>query len=129
MAQSEPLNFEQPKNDLSSIAEMERKKLLTKNDYNLQNNYSSVNNDALANGDAFGKGTGEFLDVYNQNAGAAQDIAERKKEIVINILIFKMSLDSISFIELKLFTIIFCPEFLYSSILISNKYICKKLNN
>jgi hypothetical protein len=84
MAQSEPLNFEQPKNDLSSIAEMERKKLLTKNDYNLQNNYSSVNNDALADGDAFCKGTGEFLDVYNQNAGAAQDIAERKKEIVIN---------------------------------------------
>lgn len=84
MAQSEPLNFEQPKNDLSSIAEAERKKLLTKNDYNQQNNYSSVNNDAIANGDAFGKGTGDFLDIYNQSAGAIQDITERKKEIVIN---------------------------------------------
>jgi hypothetical protein len=40
--------------------------------------------DALATGDELGKGTGGDLDVYNNNAGAIQDIIERKKEIVIN---------------------------------------------
>ena len=33
MANLEPLNFEQPKNDLSTIAEMERQRLFPKNDY------------------------------------------------------------------------------------------------
>ena len=85
MAVNEPLNFEQPKNELSSIAEMERKKLLPKNDYARQSNeYSTVNPDAIADGDALGKGTGSFLDVYNQNAGAIQDIVERKSNIVVN---------------------------------------------
>ena len=85
MAVNEPLNFEQPSNELSSIAEAERKKLLPKNDFTKQaNEYSSVNKDALADGDAQGKGTGEFLDVYNQEAGAIQDILERKAELVIN---------------------------------------------
>jgi hypothetical protein len=85
MAVNEPLNFEQPKNDLSSIAEAERAKLLPKNDYKkTANEYSTVNPDALADGDTQGKGTGGFLDVYNQNAGAIQDIIERKAEIVIN---------------------------------------------
>lgn len=32
MAQREPLNFEQPNNELSQIAEIERRKLLPKND-------------------------------------------------------------------------------------------------
>ena len=36
MAQVEPLVFEQPNNELSSIADIERKKLLTKNDFNKQ---------------------------------------------------------------------------------------------
>ena len=85
MAVTEPLNFEQPSNELSAIAEAERKKLLPKNDYvRTANEYSSVNKDALADGDAQGKGTGLFLDVYNQNAGAIQDILERKAEIVVN---------------------------------------------
>lgn len=84
MATLDPLIFEQPKNDLSSIADMERAKLFPKNDYKPTNQYSSVNPDALADGDTFGKGTGEFLDVYNQSAGAIQDIIERKSEIVIN---------------------------------------------
>jgi hypothetical protein len=85
MAQIEPLNFEQPNNELSQIAEMERKKLLTRNDFKrTANEYSSVNKDALADGDSYGKGTGDFLDVYNQSAGAIQDIIERKAEIVIN---------------------------------------------
>lgn len=84
MAVTEPLNFEQPKNDLSAIAEAERKKLLPKNDFSTANSYSAVNPDALADGDTQGKGTGDFLDVYNQQAGAIQDIIERRTQIVIN---------------------------------------------
>jgi hypothetical protein len=84
MAVTEPLNFEQPKNDLSAIAEAERKKLLPKNDFSTSNSYSAVNPDALADGDVQGKGTGDFLDVYNETAGAIQDIVERKAQIVIN---------------------------------------------
>jgi hypothetical protein len=84
MATTEPLNFDQPSNDLSAIAEMERQKLIPKNDYKPTNQYSSVNKDAIADGDTYGKGTGNFLDVYNQSAGAIQDIIERKAEVVIN---------------------------------------------
>lgn len=85
MATIEPLNFDQPSNELSSIAETERRKLLPKNDFQRKNNeYSSTNKDAIADGDEQGKGTGVFLDVYNQQAGAIQDIVERKAEIVIN---------------------------------------------
>jgi hypothetical protein len=84
MATIDPIEFEQPKNDLSSIADMERAKLFPKNDYKTTNQYSAVNPDAIADGDAQGKGTGGFLDVYNQGAGAIQDILERKAEIVIN---------------------------------------------
>ena len=84
MAQLEPLNFEQPDNELSRIAEAERKKLFAKNDFKTSNSYSSVNPAALADGDEQGKGTGVFLDIFNQNAGGIQDIVERKAEIVIN---------------------------------------------
>ena len=85
MAQQEPIDLNQnEKNSLSTIAELERKKLFPRNDYNTSNSYSSTNPDALATGDELGKGTGGDLDVYNNNAGAIQDIIERKKEIVIN---------------------------------------------
>jgi len=84
MAVKDPLNFVQPNNLLSQIADSERKKLLPKNDYKTTNEYTSTNADALATGDAQGKGTGGFLDTGNQNAGAIQDILERKAEIVIN---------------------------------------------
>ena len=85
MAQQEPIDLTQnEKNSLSTIAELERKKLFPRNDYNTSNLYSSTNPDALATGDELGKGTGGDLDVYNNNAGAIQDIIERKKEIVIN---------------------------------------------
>jgi hypothetical protein len=85
MAQQEPIDLTQnEKNSLSAIAELERKKLFPRNDYNTANSYSSTNPDALATGDELGKGTGGDLDVYNNNAGAIQDIIERKKEIVIN---------------------------------------------
>ena len=85
MPANEPLNFEQPKNRLSDIAESERKRLIPKNDYNQTGNeYSAVNPDALADGDNKGRGTGVFLDVYNTDAGTSTDIVERKNEIKIN---------------------------------------------
>lgn len=80
----EPLNFSQPTNDLSQIADLERAKLFPKNDYKDNNKYSSVNPDAIADGDGKGKGTGGDLDVYNTGAGAIQDIVERNSLIVGN---------------------------------------------
>ena len=84
MAQVEPTDLSQPKNDLSSIAEAERRKLFAKNDYKTDNLYSSTNPDALATGDEFGKGTGGFLDTNNQAAGSRTDVIERKNEIKVN---------------------------------------------
>ena len=85
MPANEPLNFEQPKNRLSDIADGERKKLIPKNDYiKTGNEYSSVNPDALADGDAKGRGTGGDLDVYNETAGTLIDIIERKNEVKLN---------------------------------------------
>lgn len=84
MATQEPLNFEQPNNELSAIAKAERAKLFPKNDYNTGFQYSAVNPDALADGDELGRGTGEFLDVYTPTIGTATDILERKTQIVIN---------------------------------------------
>ena len=71
MPASEPLNFSQPENKLSQIANAERQKLFPKNDYKTSNQYSATNPDAIADGD-------------NQGAGAIQDILERKAEITIN---------------------------------------------
>jgi hypothetical protein len=84
MATLEPLNFEQPDNKLSEIADLERTKLLPKNNFKPTDKYSSVHPDALADGDSRGRGTGEFLDVYNQSAGTIQDINERNNSIVVN---------------------------------------------
>jgi hypothetical protein len=80
----EPLDFSQPNNLLSKYADQERKKLIPKNDYKTGNQYSTTNPDAMADGDKQGKGTGGFLDVYNQNAGAIQDVLERKNEVKLN---------------------------------------------
>jgi hypothetical protein len=80
-----PLDFSQPVNRLTSIAEIERKKNLVKNDYNQQGNqYSSTNPDAVGDGDAIGRGTGTFLDVYNEAAGTSVDVFERKMNIKFN---------------------------------------------
>jgi hypothetical protein len=84
MATVEPINLTQPENDLSKIAERERAKLLPKNDFKKQNQYSSTSPDALATGDIKGKGTGGYLDVYNQSAGNSDDVRERRTQIVIN---------------------------------------------
>lgn len=85
MAQQEPIDISQTEDNLlSDIAEQERKKLFPRNDYNTKNLYSATNKDALADGDELGRGTGSFLDVYNNTAGTIIDIAERKNGIKIN---------------------------------------------
>ena len=80
--QTERLDFSQPANDLTAIADLQRKSLIVKNDYKTVNQYSSVNKDANSDGDEFGKGTGVFLDT--SNGGSSVDIVERKNEIKIN---------------------------------------------
>ena len=78
------LNQTEP-NALTAISKQERAKLIPKNDYNqVGNPYSAVNRDAVADGDSMGRGTGVFLDVYNQTAGTREDISERVSEIRIN---------------------------------------------
>ena len=86
MANELTLDFSQDvPNALTAIADQERAKLIPKNDYNaVGNEYSSVNRDAVADGDNKGRGTGVYLDVYNQSAGVKTDIAERQNEIKIN---------------------------------------------
>jgi hypothetical protein len=86
MANEIIVNLEQNvPNALSAIADMERAKLIPKNDYNsIGNQYSATNRDAMADGDSMGRGTGDFLDVYNVNAGTITDVVERKSEIKIN---------------------------------------------
>jgi hypothetical protein len=85
MPSLEPLDLAQPDNKLSTIANAQRAILFPRNDYKqTANEYSSVNPDALATGDAQGKGTGGDLDIFNQSAGAIQDIMERNSELTIN---------------------------------------------
>ena len=72
-------------NQLTAIADVERKRLITRNDYAAQAQIYSVNSpDAIADGDELGRGTGVFLDVYNTTDGTGTDVAERKNEIKIN---------------------------------------------
>jgi hypothetical protein len=78
LSQNEP-------NQLTAIADQERARLIPKNDYiATADEYSSTNADAIADGDSKGRGTGVFLDVYNNAAGTKDDIFERKNEIKIN---------------------------------------------
>jgi len=72
-------------NALTAIGDVERAKLIPKNDFNaVGNEYSVVNRDAVADGDSMGRGTGVFLDVYNTAAGTIDDVVERKNEVKIN---------------------------------------------
>ena len=72
-------------NKLTSIADQERAKLIPKNDYKqTADEYSVTNPDALADGDSKGRGTGIYLDVYNQTAGTREDVNERTSEIRVN---------------------------------------------
>jgi hypothetical protein len=82
--QNDKLDFSQPDNELSRIAEEQRKRLFPRNDYNPADQYSTVHPDAIANGDVLGRGTGGDLDVYNTNAGTSTDKQERKEDLKIN---------------------------------------------
>lgn len=83
--QIDKMDFYQPNNNLSAIAEAERGKLFPKNDFSPKSDkYSSVHPDAIADGDDIGRGTGTFLDIYNQGVGTSTDIFERKDDIKIN---------------------------------------------
>jgi len=78
LSQNEP-------NQLTAYADQERSKLLPKNDYKATaNEYSTTNPDAIADGDSKGRGTGAFLDVYNNNVGTREDVLERKTELRVN---------------------------------------------
>jgi hypothetical protein len=81
-----PVNLNQTENNqLTALSDQQRASLIPKNDYNkVGNEYSVVNRDALADGDSRGRGTGIFLDVYNNAAGTIEDVVERKNEIKIN---------------------------------------------
>jgi hypothetical protein len=82
--QSDKIDFSQPDNQLSKIAEEQRRRLFARNDFKSTDPYSSTHPDAIADGDANGKGTGGDLDIYNQNAGSGVDRAERKDDLKIN---------------------------------------------
>lgn len=72
-------------NELTEYANNQRGKLLPKNEYSDDvSEYSAVNPNALADGDSKGRGTGVFLDVYNEKAGTKEDILERKSMVKIN---------------------------------------------
>ena len=83
--QNDKLNFSQPENQLSAYAEAERAKLFPRNDFSPNSdNYSAQHPDALADGDNLGRGTGSYLDIYNQKAGTKEDVQLRNEEIKIN---------------------------------------------
>ena len=82
MATTERLDFSQPDNELSQIAEQQRQRLIPKNDYKTSNQYSATNKDAISDGDELGKGPGGFLDT--SNGGSSIDKLERINEIKIN---------------------------------------------
>jgi hypothetical protein len=82
--QSDKIDFSQPDNELSRIAEEQRKKLFPRNDYKPENQYSSVHPDAISNGDSIGRGNGVELDVYGSNIGTSVDIQERKEDLKVN---------------------------------------------
>ena len=81
--QSDKLDFSQPNNELSKIAEDQRKKLIPKNDFKPDNQYSTVHPDALADGDKIGRGFGS-LDINNDSIGTSNDILKRKDELKVN---------------------------------------------
>ena len=74
-----PIDNSQPANKMTAVADEQRKKIKAINDYLDQNAYTSTNPDAIAEGDSMGRGTGQFLDVNNYNAGTSEDIIKRKE--------------------------------------------------
>jgi hypothetical protein len=82
MPSYEPLDFNQPQNKLTEVAETIRKQQISRNDFNIENQFSATHPDAMSDGDDAGKGTGTFLDT--SSGGSSIDIAERKNVIKIN---------------------------------------------
>ena len=82
--QSDKIDFSQPDNQLSKIAEEQRKKLFARNDFKATDPYSSVHPDALSDGDKIGRGTGGDLDVNNGKIGTFVDVKSRIDEIKVN---------------------------------------------
>ena len=83
--QSDKLDFSQPENELSKIAEQQRAKLFPRNDFSPESDsYSAVHPDALSTGDNKGRGNGIELDVYSENIGTSSDINARKEELKVN---------------------------------------------
>jgi hypothetical protein len=83
--QNDKLDFSQPENALTKIAMQERGRLIPRNDYSSESeSYSAQHPDAIADGDNLGRGTGNYLDIYNQSAGTILDINERVDDIKIN---------------------------------------------
>jgi hypothetical protein len=82
MAVYEPLDFNQPQNKLTEVADAIRKQQFARNDYKLGKQYGATSPDAMSDGDEKGKGTGVFLDTLR--GGSSLDAAERKNEIKIN---------------------------------------------
>lgn len=83
--QNDKLDFSQPKNTLSEIADRERAKLFPRNDYSpVSDKYSTEHPNAIADGDEEGRGTGKFLDIHNFDGGTITDINERNEDIKIN---------------------------------------------
>jgi hypothetical protein len=82
----EPVVLDQTEeNQMTAIADAERKKLITRNDFKKNaDEYGVTNPQALADGDDMGRGTGVYLDVYNTGAGTSVDIVERKNDIKFN---------------------------------------------
>ena len=82
--QSDELDFSQPDNQLSKIAEEQRRKLFARNDFKTTDPYSSVHPDALSDGDKIGRGTGGDLDINNDKIGTNADIQQRINEVKVN---------------------------------------------
>jgi hypothetical protein len=82
--QSDKIDFSQPDNSMSKVAEEQRRKMFARNDFKEVNPYSTVNPAALADGDGKGRGTGGDLDIYNKNAGTSVDRFERKDDLKVN---------------------------------------------
>jgi len=83
--QNDELDFSQPNNELTQIANARRSVLLPRNDFQPEGQEYGVSHpDATADGDNAGRGTGQFLDIFNYNAGTLQDIQERIGDIKVN---------------------------------------------
>ena len=70
--------MERANEQLTKVAEAQKKTLLAKNDYNTGNEYSAVNKDALSDGDEKGKG------YVNGSIGSKTDIKEKISLIAKN---------------------------------------------